>query len=210
MRLEQLDAVVLTVALAATGFLALRVVGGLALAAAARLPGAGGTLCRAAALRVTPALLRRVTVAVLAGGTVAPLASVSATAAALADVPADGAVTALDRGPAGTALDRGEGPAGAALDRGEGPAGTDHRGSDPLDRGVVRLPAAEATLGVEQAAAVVVRRGDSLWAIAARHLGPGARDADIAAVWPRWYAANRAVIGPDPSALVPGQRFVPP
>lgn len=50
----------------------------------------------------------------------------------------------------------------------------------------------------------VVRPGDSLWAIAAQHLGPGASDAAIAAAWPRWYDANRAVIGSNPSLLLVG------
>ncbi len=58
--------------------------------------------------------------------------------------------------------------------------------------------------------AVVVRRGDTLWGIAARHLGPDATPAEIAAEWPRWYAANRAVVGPDPDLIRPGQRLVPP
>jgi hypothetical protein len=57
---------------------------------------------------------------------------------------------------------------------------------------------------------VVVRRGDCLWNLVARQLGPGASDAEIAAQWPRWYAANRATIGPDPDLLHPGQRLRPP
>ena len=57
---------------------------------------------------------------------------------------------------------------------------------------------------------VVVRRGDSLWDIAARQLGPGASAADVAVEWPRWHDANRDVIGPDPDLLIPGQRLVPP
>jgi LysM repeat protein len=52
---------------------------------------------------------------------------------------------------------------------------------------------------------VVVAVGDSLWAVAARQLGPGATDAQIAAEWPRWYRANEATIGPDPDVLRPGQ-----
>jgi nucleoid-associated protein YgaU len=52
---------------------------------------------------------------------------------------------------------------------------------------------------------VVVHRGDSLWAIAARHLGTAASDAEIAEAWPDWYAANRHVIGSDPDLLLPGQ-----
>ncbi len=51
----------------------------------------------------------------------------------------------------------------------------------------------------------VVLRGESLWSIAAAELGPNASDSAIAARWPHWYAANRAVIGPDPDLLLPGQ-----
>lgn len=58
--------------------------------------------------------------------------------------------------------------------------------------------------------AVTVRRGDTLWSIAARHLGTGATDAQIASEWPRWYAANRAVIGEDPGLIQPGQQLVAP
>jgi hypothetical protein len=57
---------------------------------------------------------------------------------------------------------------------------------------------------------IVVRRGDTLWDIAARHLGPTATDTEIAQAWPRWFAANRAVIGTDPDRLAPGQRLRPP
>lgn len=57
---------------------------------------------------------------------------------------------------------------------------------------------------------VTVRRGDSLWSIASRHLGPGASEIQVAHEWPRWYAANRALIGEDPDVLVPGQQLRPP
>lgn len=57
---------------------------------------------------------------------------------------------------------------------------------------------------------VVVLRGDTLWSIAAAHLGAGASDAEIAAEWPRWYAANADLIGPDPNVIRPGQVLVPP
>lgn len=52
---------------------------------------------------------------------------------------------------------------------------------------------------------VVVRRGDTLWAIASRHLGPHPSDAEIAQAWPAWHDANRHVIGDDPDLLLPGQ-----
>lgn len=54
-------------------------------------------------------------------------------------------------------------------------------------------------------AQLVVHRGDSLWQIAGRHLGPDATPSEIARAWPRWYAANRALIGDDPDLLLPGQ-----
>jgi nucleoid-associated protein YgaU len=57
---------------------------------------------------------------------------------------------------------------------------------------------------------VTVRRGDTLWSIAAAHLGSGATDAEVAAEWPRWYEANRAVIGDDPDVVVPGQQLQAP
>lgn len=52
---------------------------------------------------------------------------------------------------------------------------------------------------------VTVRRGDTLWSIAARHLGSGASDSEVAAEWPLWFAANRGVIGDDPDVVLPGQ-----
>jgi hypothetical protein len=57
---------------------------------------------------------------------------------------------------------------------------------------------------------VAVRRGDCLWSVVARHLGDGTSDAEIARAWPRWYAANRSAIGPDPDLLLPGQLLTPP
>jgi len=57
---------------------------------------------------------------------------------------------------------------------------------------------------------VVVAAGDSLWSIAARHLPPGATDAQVAAAWPRWYEVNAAVIGADPDLIRPGQVLAEP
>lgn len=76
----------------------------------------------------------------------------------------------------------------------------------PQVRLVTSAPRVEHALGED----VVVRRGDSLWDIAARHLGPTASAEAVAAEWPRWYAANRDVIGPDPDLIHPGQRLRPP
>jgi hypothetical protein len=70
--------------------------------------------------------------------------------------------------------------------------------------------AAEPTREHRPAGEVVVTRGDTLWAIAARHLGGGATEADIAAEWPHWFTANRAVIGDDPDLILPGMILRPP
>jgi hypothetical protein len=83
------------------------------------------------------------------------------------------------------------------------PAPAPDAGFPTLDRPVPdpvrRLPVAH-----------VVRPGESLWRVAALHLGDKPTDEAIAAAWPRWHAANRAVIGPDPGLLRPGQRLVAP
>ena len=57
---------------------------------------------------------------------------------------------------------------------------------------------------------VVVHRGDTLWDIARRHLGPDATDAEVATAWPAWHEANRAVVGDDPELIMPGQILRPP
>lgn len=57
---------------------------------------------------------------------------------------------------------------------------------------------------------VRVAAGDSLWLIAAHRLGATATQADIAAAWPEWYAANRAVIGSDPDHIEPRQHLSAP
>jgi hypothetical protein len=57
---------------------------------------------------------------------------------------------------------------------------------------------------------VTVEAGDCLWTIVRRHLGPQASAAEIATEWPRWYAANRTLIGPDPDLIQPGQQLAVP
>jgi resuscitation-promoting factor RpfA len=58
--------------------------------------------------------------------------------------------------------------------------------------------------------AITVTAGDTLWDIAGVKLGPDASTADIAAEWPRWFVANRQVIGDDPDLIHPGERLLPP
>lgn len=157
----------------------------------ARLPGLAGRLAGGLAVRVTPVLLRRALETTL-GVTVAT-ASVAASGPALAAGPTSTrppAVLATSTAPPPSP------PALPSLDRPANPA----------------PPPAPAPVPVRASAdvAVVVHRGDCLWRIAARHLSADATDAQIAAAWPQWYAANRDVIGPDPDLLLPGQRLRSP
>jgi hypothetical protein len=62
----------------------------------------------------------------------------------------------------------------------------------------------------EESRTVTVGAGDTLWDIAAKDLGKLATDTEIAAHWPKWYSANKAVIGPDPAVLLPGQVLLAP
>jgi nucleoid-associated protein YgaU len=56
----------------------------------------------------------------------------------------------------------------------------------------------------------VVHTGDSLWAIAQRELGTAATQRQVASAWPRWWSANRDVIGDDPDVIHPGDRLTAP
>jgi nucleoid-associated protein YgaU len=94
----------------------------------------------------------------------------------------------------------------AAADAGAPSAPSLDRPAGALATGGAPRPADEHLVAHE----VVVRTGDTLWGLAARRLGPGAGNAAIAAAWPEWYAANRAVIGADPDLIRPGQRLRPP
>ena len=87
------------------------------------------------------------------------------------------------------------------------PAATTWAGDDAAVR---RAALPQLDRPAEDRPVVTVQAGDCLWTIAARALGPEATDAQIAAAWPSWYAANRAVIGADPNLLQPGQRLVAP
>lgn len=57
----------------------------------------------------------------------------------------------------------------------------------------------------EGAGEVVVLRGDSLWSLAERRLGPDATRGEVLAEQQRLYAANADVVGDDPDRLLPGQ-----
>jgi LysM repeat protein len=60
------------------------------------------------------------------------------------------------------------------------------------------------------AVTVTVQPGDSLWAIAARALGPSAGTRQIAHSWPQWWRANTSQIGNDPDLIHPGAVLLQP
>ena len=71
-------------------------------------------------------------------------------------------------------------------------------------------PAPASVSAPTSSRAVEVRRGDTLWGIAARSLPGDASVADIARATQRWHRANRAVIGDDPDLIIPAQVLDPP
>ncbi|NYD40966.1 LysM peptidoglycan-binding domain-containing protein [Nocardioides panaciterrulae] len=66
---------------------------------------------------------------------------------------------------------------------------------------------AMALAPVHRSGTVVVRPGDTLWALAGRALPGAATDRTLTLRWQRLYALNRAVIGPDPDLIRPGERL---
>jgi nucleoid-associated protein YgaU len=146
-----------------------------------RLPGVVGRLAAAAVRRIAPSSVRAL-VRVAVGASLA--ASVIA-------------------GPAALAEDRTPTVAGSSSDS------LDWPGLAPVTATPVAAPVTRAAV-VPGPAQVVVHRGDSLWAIAARALGPEAGPAQIAEAWPRWWAANRSVVGDHPDLIHPGDRLSAP
>ena len=88
-------------------------------------------------------------------------------------------------------------------------------GDDARQDSLAGLPMPERALGAAHAPAahshaapsrpLVVRPGDSLWSLAAEDLGPEASAAAVEARWRSIYRLNRALIGPDPDLIRPGQ-----
>jgi hypothetical protein len=156
----------------------------------AAVPGAVGRLCRLLLRAVAPRVIRRM----LEVGLGISLAAGPAFTGVAMAAPEPARATAPNA--VAHSLQQLDG-ALAALDR------------PSLDRPSLERPAIDRPL-TRAPQPVTVRRGDSLWLIAERGLGHGASNSAIAAEWPRWYAANRAVIGDDPDLVLPGQQLRPP
>lgn len=218
---ELLVGITAAVALACVLWLAL----GLTLSLLARVPGSLGRGAQVVADIVTPRLLRQTAAFVLGVGVVAGVAP----GAAVAEPPTPSiAISQSSTAPATPAPPSPAHPSPApSLTE---PTGTPTPSPDAVapslpDPGFHALPdpswvptaptvRPQADVGllsrtpnaaVDAPVDVVVHRGDTLWSIAARHLGPNASDAEIAQAWPAWFDANRAVIGDDPDLILPGQ-----
>lgn len=203
---------------ALAGAAAVAVVAWLALAvlvsALAALAPPSLTVVRALAAAVAPRLVRH-GVATLMGAVVVGGTATSAHAAGdpgLTNRAAASALVASARHDTGAVLpasvDAGWRPTGGGVSPGwlpTPPAASRPMAAGPHE-GVQIRPRPGSTVDDE----VVVRRGDTLWTIAARHLGPGATAAEIAHEWPRWYVTNRGLIGRDPDHLSPGLRLRQP
>lgn len=221
---DGLDAVVGELAGAAGWLVLAWMTAGLALLAAARLPGSYGRLAGSAAGRALPAGVHRAAAVALS---VTLAGAATGTAQASTQLPGPDAARGVDRAPlsgpaAGRPTTAGSTPAGVDRGSSDSSAGrTTTTGPDPdPDAGAAAvdwpLPGLGATGrplpadGRRAAATVLVTPGDTLWSIAARRIGSDATAARVAAEWPRWWAANRDAIGPDPDLLRVGVRLLPP
>ena len=222
-----------------SALLTLWLVLGLVLSVLSALPGAAGRVARRGAGHVAPPVVRRLAVLALGAGLAVPLVAATASAGAASTgtardetsgrpvssgplVTEGAAATAPSASwPTLTSPPRAAGPASAPSVRptpvpspGEAPdaAWT----PSPPDRTRIHDPEGLDLLSRTPAAGhvvdegVVVRRGDSLWSITGRYLGPSATADEIAREWPRWHEANRDVIGDDPDLIRPGQVLHPP
>ncbi|MGV1007426.1 MAG: LysM peptidoglycan-binding domain-containing protein [Dermatophilaceae bacterium] len=204
--------ILLTIVAAAGFVLALWLGLGTVLSALAGLPGATGRACEGIARRVAPAAVRKATALVLG----------TAMAAAVAPGTAAASGTAAPRHTMAAPVAQAQSPRGNSVpDPGFHPPAASGDVPDPGFRPPAPAPPpVPATMGALEGGSprasgsvddrYVVRRGDTLWEVAARHLGPRASATAIAREWPRWYAANRSVIGPDPHHIEPGQLLRPP
>jgi nucleoid-associated protein YgaU len=196
---EVLTAVVASAAFAGTAWLAL----GTLLELLSLVPGVIGSAARRVTDLITPRLLRRLVGAVLGVGLAAgvlPGASVARSTGVVhvAPSPPDPAFAPLPDPGWSAPAD----PPRTAPGRGWVPRPPVVRAHPDVR---VLSPAPPAGRHGDAPVEVVVRRGDSLWSIAAQHLGPDASDAQIARAWPAWFESNRGVIGDDPDLLRPGQ-----
>ena len=168
--------------------------------------GVGRSAARLAAVALPHVVLRMLAGAAGLGVLIAPVAATAQRAPSAPTAPAWPS-SAAPTAPAWPTAAPARAPAPRPASR-HSPA--DHPAHHPAHHPVNR-PAAHPARGPARRVPVSVRAGDSLWSIAADHLPAGHRSpARVAASWPRWYAANRGVIGADPDHIETGQHLIPP
>jgi len=170
---------------------------GMALSALSALPGALGQASTRLADRMAPAVVRKVVAFVLGTALTAALVPGTAVAGSAHPTPRQAVVTSAQYAVGVLAHVAGTIHTSEDGDAAPGPSWSPDRRA---------LPANSAGGPHE----IVVHRGDNLWSIAARHLGPTATTTEISAEWHRWFAANRHVIGDDANLITPGQVLRPP
>jgi hypothetical protein len=194
----------------------------MALSALSALPGALGSVCGEMAARVAPAAVRKTVAFVLGTALTAALVPGTAVARPTYQGPPRHAAVASAQyvvGALGNLADlapdasfRFVSDRVATSDTTDTGNGADSAPRPSWSPEAHASPEGHASTGHarDRAADIVVQRGDTLWSIAARHLGPAATTPEISAAWHRWFAANRQVIGDDPNAIRPGQVLRPP
>jgi len=202
------DEVLALVAASLAASVAAWLLGGVVLELAAHVPGRCGRAADRWSRRVTPALAQRAAGFVLGIG----VGVVGGPAQAVAT----GAPTTASVSAAHAAGERAPNPGfRAATTPATAPAEAASTAAEPVAPGFtpapprVRPQADPGLLGARvahrDADEVVVHRGDSLWSIAARHLGPDASAAEIDRSWRQWFSLNRDRVGADPDLILPGQ-----
>lgn len=206
---------------------------GTALSALSDLPGAMGDLCRELAARVAPAAVRKgvafvlgtsLTAAFIPGTAVAELShqarpgvvamgsvgSGDTSGYALKNMTARGTVEAVPAKIGMASLTDGAPDASFRFVAEHAFPGDRSKPALAADAAPSPAWSPEGSVNTLDVHHVVVLRGDTLWSIAARHLGPEAGAAAIDAEWRRWFTVNREVIGEDANRILPGQLLTPP
>lgn len=177
----------------------------------------GKNRAAAAARRLTPAFMQRLVLAALSVQLAAgPAAHADATGSGPEWAPTQDHVSAAPADPGNGTVRAGVLPPLENTEKDNTPPLSQlEPGWQPvapvIEPGLLAAPPVRSASGAgTEATTVTVLAGDTLWDIAAVAMGPEATDAEIAREWPRWYEANRAIIGQTPDVLLPGQVLQPP
>ena len=206
------DGILIVVALGGA-LLSLWVGLGTALSALSALPGALGQASTLLAGRIAPTAVRKVVAFVLGTALSAALVPGTAVARTGHEAPRAAVVASAQyaAGALGSAVDSAPNASFSLVSDAVHTSNTIHaiHARNETDRAPAPSWSPERSTpsanSEDRVVELVVHRGDSLWSIAARHLGREATTSQIDAEWHRWFAANRLVIGDDPNAIRPGQ-----